>query len=123
MPSQRPFVAVILLIVTRLSYSPCVCVRLRACVLSRLLVDAQEDTHYRSWFAKVIAALRHCCGRVLRQELECESLLVTLLVQVADTIRNTDKAKRKVVPQCYTSVPLLYSLNSIVLKALYSFAF
>ncbi|XP_012694530.2 phosphatidylinositol 4-phosphate 3-kinase C2 domain-containing subunit gamma isoform X2 [Clupea harengus] len=60
-----------------------------------LLVDAQEDTHYRSWFAKVIAALRHCCGRVLRQELERESLLVTLLVQVADTIRNTDKAKRK----------------------------
>uniref|UniRef100_A0A667ZQ28 Phosphatidylinositol-4-phosphate 3-kinase catalytic subunit type 2 gamma n=1 Tax=Myripristis murdjan TaxID=586833 RepID=A0A667ZQ28_9TELE len=61
-----------------------------------LLVDAQDDAHYQSWFSKVQAALRHCCGRALRQELEQETRLVTLLMQVADKIRTTDKARRKV---------------------------
>ncbi|XP_029909790.1 phosphatidylinositol 4-phosphate 3-kinase C2 domain-containing subunit gamma isoform X2 [Myripristis murdjan] len=60
-----------------------------------LLVDAQDDAHYQSWFSKVQAALRHCCGRALRQELEQETRLVTLLMQVADKIRTTDKARRK----------------------------
>ncbi|KAG5273788.1 hypothetical protein AALO_G00155520 [Alosa alosa] len=60
-----------------------------------LLMDAQEDAHYRGWFSKVMAALRHCCGRVLRVELERESQLLGLLVQLADKIRATDKARRK----------------------------
>ncbi|KAL2093959.1 hypothetical protein ACEWY4_011271 [Coilia grayii] len=60
-----------------------------------LLVDAQEDTQYRGWFSKVMAALKHCCGRVLRQELERENQLVVLLVQTAARIRGSDKAKRK----------------------------
>lgn len=77
------------------------------CVLARLLVDAQEDAHYRSWFSKVLAALKHCCGRVLRQELERESHLVTLLVRVADGIRAADKARRKVCNLYSALGPLL----------------
>ncbi|XP_062403201.1 phosphatidylinositol 3-kinase C2 domain-containing subunit gamma [Sardina pilchardus] len=60
-----------------------------------LLVDAQEDAHYRGWFVKVMAALRHCCGRVLRVELERETQLLAILAEVAKRIRNTDKARRK----------------------------
>ncbi|XP_028843563.1 phosphatidylinositol 4-phosphate 3-kinase C2 domain-containing subunit gamma-like isoform X2 [Denticeps clupeoides] len=60
-----------------------------------LLVDALGDAHYRSWYSKVLAALKHCCGQLLRQELERESHLVTLLTQVADRIRSADKNRRK----------------------------
>lgn len=62
----------------------------------RLLVDAQDDPHYQSWFSKVQAALKHCCGKALRQELERETRLVTLLTQVAERVRKADKNRRKV---------------------------
>ncbi|XP_040894472.1 phosphatidylinositol 4-phosphate 3-kinase C2 domain-containing subunit gamma [Toxotes jaculatrix] len=60
-----------------------------------LLEDAHTDPYYQSWYSKIQAALRHCCGQKLRQELEHETRLVFLLVQVADRIRTSDKARRK----------------------------
>lgn len=66
-------------------------------VLHRLLEDAREtDKHYQSWYSKVQAGLRHCCGRQLRQELENEHQLVKLLTAAAERIRMADKSKRKV---------------------------
>lgn len=62
----------------------------------RLLEDAHNDPHYRSWLGKVQAALRHCCGRALRQELELEARLVSALVEVAKRVRMVDKTRRKV---------------------------
>ncbi|KAL0968708.1 hypothetical protein UPYG_G00270560 [Umbra pygmaea] len=60
-----------------------------------LLVDTQADAHYQSWFNQVQAALKHCCGKALRMELELQVQLVNLLTQVAETIRTTDKNRRK----------------------------
>lgn len=65
----------------------------------RLLEDAGNDPYYRCWFSKVQAALRYCCGRELRQELEQEARLLSVLVQVAEKIRIVEKARRKVRKQ------------------------
>ncbi|CAL1594964.1 unnamed protein product [Knipowitschia caucasica] len=61
------------------------------------LEDAHNDRLYQSWFSKVQAALRHCCGHTLRKELENEVRLVSLLTQVADEVRQADKSKRKTI--------------------------
>uniref|UniRef100_A0A4W4FB32 PI3K/PI4K catalytic domain-containing protein n=1 Tax=Electrophorus electricus TaxID=8005 RepID=A0A4W4FB32_ELEEL len=61
----------------------------------RLLVDAQEDAHYKCWLSKILASLKHCCGRALMQELEREHRLVSLLTEVAEKVHKADKAKRK----------------------------
>lgn len=62
----------------------------------RLLEDALTDPYYQSWLAKIQAALQHCCGRALREELELETRLTSVLVQVAEKIRAAEKTRRKV---------------------------
>ncbi|XP_068169428.1 phosphatidylinositol 3-kinase C2 domain-containing subunit gamma [Antennarius striatus] len=60
-----------------------------------LLEDARTDPYYQSWFCKVQAALQHCCGRALRQELQHETRLVSALVQVAKKVCAAEKMRRK----------------------------
>ncbi|KAG7267031.1 hypothetical protein CRUP_004166 [Coryphaenoides rupestris] len=58
-------------------------------------MDALQDVYYQSWYTKVLAALKHCCGRALRSELEQQAHLVGLLTQVAENVRLADKNRRK----------------------------
>ncbi|KAK5611709.1 hypothetical protein CRENBAI_011814 [Crenichthys baileyi] len=60
-----------------------------------LLEDTNTDCYFQSWFNKVQAALLLCCGQALRKELEHETRLVQLLVQVAQKIHSADKSQRK----------------------------
>ncbi|XP_069564216.1 phosphatidylinositol 3-kinase C2 domain-containing subunit gamma isoform X1 [Brachyistius frenatus] len=60
-----------------------------------LLEDALSDPYHQSWFGKVQAALKQCCGRALRQELVHETRLVHVLVQVAEKVRTAEKGRRK----------------------------
>lgn len=91
------------------------CIKFLACInvlhAGRLLEDARNDPYYRSWFSKIQAALRHCCGRALRHELEQETRLVTVLMQVAEKIRIVEKARRKVGKQISWHFPIHHSLN------------
>ncbi|XP_067275932.1 phosphatidylinositol 3-kinase C2 domain-containing subunit gamma [Pseudorasbora parva] len=60
-----------------------------------LLVDALDDWLYKSRLSKVLSALKHCCGRALRLELQMESQLMDLLTHMAQSIRTADRNKRK----------------------------
>ncbi|CAL8359519.1 unnamed protein product [Lota lota] len=60
-----------------------------------LLADALLDAPYQAWLGKVLAALKHCCGRALRKELELQAQLVVLLTQAAEKVRLADKTRRK----------------------------
>ncbi|KAM8891306.1 phosphatidylinositol 3-kinase C2 domain-containing subunit gamma [Spinachia spinachia] len=60
-----------------------------------LLEDAYTDSYYQSWFSKVQAALRHCCGRALREELQHQTRLVSVLMRVAEQVRTAKEARRK----------------------------
>ncbi|PWA22398.1 hypothetical protein CCH79_00016955, partial [Gambusia affinis] len=60
-----------------------------------LLEDTHTDRYFQSWLSKVQAALMHCCGQALRKELDHESHLVQLLVQVAQKIHSADKPQRQ----------------------------
>jgi len=71
--------------------------------MGRLLMDALLDVYYQGWYTKVLAALKHCCGRALRRELELQSQLVGLLTQVAESVRLADKNRRKVQPTALLS--------------------
>lgn len=82
------------------------CFVLNVLLAGRLLEDARNDPYYRSWFSKVQAALRHCCGRALRQELEQETRLVSVLMQVAEKIRIVEKSRRKVRKQISWHLPI-----------------
>ncbi|XP_019712782.1 phosphatidylinositol 4-phosphate 3-kinase C2 domain-containing subunit gamma isoform X1 [Hippocampus comes] len=62
-----------------------------------LLEDACTEPHYQSWYSKVHAALRFCCGRALREELDRETRLLLALVQVAEKVRTSEKTRRKTV--------------------------
>ncbi|XP_057693304.1 phosphatidylinositol 3-kinase C2 domain-containing subunit gamma isoform X2 [Corythoichthys intestinalis] len=60
-----------------------------------LLEDACSEQHYQSWFSKVHAALRFCCSQGLREELERERRLLSVVVQLAEKIRMSEKTRRK----------------------------
>uniref|UniRef100_A0A8C5G8W6 PI3K/PI4K catalytic domain-containing protein n=1 Tax=Gouania willdenowi TaxID=441366 RepID=A0A8C5G8W6_GOUWI len=64
-----------------------------------LLEDALTDPYYQSWFGKIQAALRYCCGRALRQEVELQTRLVHEIVLVAKKVRGAEKSRRKVCMQ------------------------
>uniref|UniRef100_A0A8C5MHB4 Phosphatidylinositol-4-phosphate 3-kinase n=1 Tax=Leptobrachium leishanense TaxID=445787 RepID=A0A8C5MHB4_9ANUR len=60
-----------------------------------LLTDAVNEPHYRGLYQKLLAALQFCVGKAMNEEFSKQKMLVQILQNIAEKVKNVQDAKRK----------------------------
>lgn len=68
--------------------------------LLRLLKDALQESQFSMRYQYLLAALLCCTGRGLREELDRQGWLVSILAKVAQNVRDTSPSTRQVRLLC-----------------------
>ncbi|TFK06072.1 N-terminal EF-hand calcium-binding protein 3 [Platysternon megacephalum] len=62
-----------------------------------LLKDAQNETHFKSWYQKLLAAVQFCAGKTLNDEFSKERKLIKILGDVAEKVKAASDSKKQEV--------------------------
>uniref|UniRef100_A0A8C5L4E6 Phosphatidylinositol-4-phosphate 3-kinase catalytic subunit type 2 gamma n=1 Tax=Jaculus jaculus TaxID=51337 RepID=A0A8C5L4E6_JACJA len=63
----------------------------------RLLTDAENETYFKGWYQKLLAALQFCVGKALNDELSKERRLVKILEDIGDKVKSASDPQRQEV--------------------------
>ncbi|CAH2278582.1 phosphatidylinositol 4-phosphate 3-kinase C2 domain-containing subunit gamma [Pelobates cultripes] len=61
-----------------------------------LLTDATNESHYKSMYEKLLAALQFCVGKAMNDEFLKQKRLVKTLQQIAEKVKGVQETKRQV---------------------------
>nr|XP_044995370.1 phosphatidylinositol 4-phosphate 3-kinase C2 domain-containing subunit gamma [Jaculus jaculus] len=62
-----------------------------------LLTDAENETYFKGWYQKLLAALQFCVGKALNDELSKERRLVKILEDIGDKVKSASDPQRQEV--------------------------
>ncbi|XP_006888546.1 PREDICTED: phosphatidylinositol 4-phosphate 3-kinase C2 domain-containing subunit gamma [Elephantulus edwardii] len=62
-----------------------------------LLKDAQNETYFKNWYQKLLAALQFCVGKALNDEFSKESKLIKILGNIAEKVKSASDLQRQEV--------------------------
>ncbi|XP_022350878.1 phosphatidylinositol 4-phosphate 3-kinase C2 domain-containing subunit gamma isoform X1 [Enhydra lutris kenyoni] len=62
-----------------------------------LLKDAQNETYFKSWYQKLLAALQFCSGKALSDELSKEKKLIKILGDIGEKVKSASDPQRQEV--------------------------
>jgi phosphatidylinositol-4-phosphate 3-kinase len=62
----------------------------------RLLMDAQNEAYFKSWYQKLLAALQFCVGKALNDEFSKERKLVKILGHIGERVKSASDPQRQV---------------------------
>ncbi|XP_045868751.1 phosphatidylinositol 4-phosphate 3-kinase C2 domain-containing subunit gamma isoform X2 [Meles meles] len=62
-----------------------------------LLKDAQNETYFKSWYQKLLAALQFCSGKALSDELSKEKKLIKILGGIGEKVKSASDPQRQEV--------------------------
>ncbi|EMP25002.1 Phosphatidylinositol-4-phosphate 3-kinase C2 domain-containing subunit gamma [Chelonia mydas] len=76
---------------------PSQCERRASSAAGRLLKDAQNEAHFKSWYQKLLAAVQFCTGKTLSDEFSKERKLIKILGDVAEKVKAASDPKKQEV--------------------------
>ncbi|XP_030178012.1 phosphatidylinositol 4-phosphate 3-kinase C2 domain-containing subunit gamma isoform X1 [Lynx canadensis] len=62
-----------------------------------LLKDAQNETYFKSWYQKLLAALQFCSGKALSDEFSKEKKLIKILGDIGEKVKSASDPQRQEV--------------------------
>ncbi|XP_004693294.2 PREDICTED: phosphatidylinositol 4-phosphate 3-kinase C2 domain-containing subunit gamma isoform X2 [Condylura cristata] len=62
-----------------------------------LLKDAQNETYFKSWYQKLLAALQFCAGKALSDEFSKEKKLIKILGDIGEKVKSSIDPQRQAV--------------------------
>nr|XP_020042008.1 phosphatidylinositol 4-phosphate 3-kinase C2 domain-containing subunit gamma isoform X2 [Castor canadensis] len=62
-----------------------------------LLMDAQNEAYFKSWYQKLLAALQFCVGKALNDEFSKERKLVKILGHIGERVKSASDPQRQEV--------------------------
>ncbi|XP_006866080.1 PREDICTED: phosphatidylinositol 4-phosphate 3-kinase C2 domain-containing subunit gamma [Chrysochloris asiatica] len=62
-----------------------------------LLMDAQNEAYFKSWYQKLLAALQFCAGKALSDEFSKEKKLIKILGDIGEKVKSASDPQRQEV--------------------------